>query len=190
MVVDGALGPCDRLVRDASVAAGGLVAVARNPVTPAFVARNGAPGAITQAMALGEIILESRPAGGEAVAAALAAELDGRVLARGPVRDYVLRTVAGYDVGQLRVGDVDLTFWNEYMTAERGAERLATFPDLISTLDAATGDPVVSAELADGRELLVMAVPKARLILGEGVRRPESLAPAEAAVGRSLAEWF
>jgi uncharacterized protein len=190
MVVEGALGACDRLVREASVAAGGLVAVARNPVTAAFVAENGAPGAITQAMALGEIILLNRPVGGEAVAAALAAELGGRVLARGPVRDYLLQTVGGYDVGLLQVADVELTFWNEYMTADRGAERLATFPDLIATLDAKTGDPIVTAELADGRELLVVAVPKARLVLGAGIRRPESLAPAEAAVGRSLAEWF
>jgi DUF917 family protein len=101
-----------------------------------------------------------------------------------------LQTVGGYDVGSLRVADVELSFWNEYMTAERGAGRLATFPDLIATLDAKSGDPVVTAELTDGRELLVVAVPKARLILGAGIRRPESLAPAEAAVGRSLAEWF
>ena len=70
------------------------------------------------------------------------------------------------------------------------AERLATFPDLIATLDASTGDPVVTAEPSDGRELLVVAVPKARLILGAGVRRPESLAPAEEAVGKEMARWF
>jgi len=190
VMVEGALAVCDRMVREASVAAGGLVAVARNPVSPAYVAENGAPGAISRAIALGEIILQKRPAGGDAVAAALAAETGGRVLARGRVRDHVLETRGGYDVGRARVGDVEITIWNEYMTAERSGERLATFPDLISTLDAATGDPVVSAELADGRNLLVVAVPKARLLLGAGVRRPECLAPAEAAVGREMARWF
>jgi hypothetical protein len=190
VVVEGALGTCDRTVRAASVEAGGLVAVARNPVSPAFVAENGAPGAISQAIALGEIILEKRPTGGEAVAGALADALGGRVLARGPARDYQLETRGGYDVGRLQVAHVELTFWNEYMTADRGADRLATFPDLIATLDASTGDPVVTAELSDGRELLVVAVPKARLILGAGVRRPESLAPAEAAVGREMARYF
>jgi hypothetical protein len=190
MLVEGDLGACDRVIRESSVAAGGLVAVARNPVTAAFVAENGAPGAITQALALGEILLWNRPAGGETVARAMAEEMGGRILARGPVRDCVLRTVGGYDVGQLRVQDVELTFWNEYMTAERGPERLATFPDLIATLDAETGDPVVTAALADGHELVVVAVPKARLILGAGVRRPESLAPAEAAVGKEMARWF
>jgi len=190
VVVQGSLAVCDRMVREASVEAGGLVAVARNPVSPAFVAENGAPGAITHAIALGEIILDKRSAGGQAVARALAAELGGRVLARGPVRDYALETRAGYDVGRLRVEDVELTFWNEYMTAERSGERLATFPDLITTLDAATGLPLVSAELTDGREVIAMTVPKARLILGAGVKRSESLAPAEAAVGRGLAGWF
>jgi len=142
-------------------------------VSPAFVAENWAPGAISQAIALGEIILEKRPAGGEAVAGALVEQLGGRVLAKGPARDYQLETRGGYDVGRLQV-----------------AERLATFPDLIATLDASTGDPVVTAELSDGRELLVVAVPKARLLLGAGVRRPESLAPAEAAVGREMARYF
>jgi uncharacterized protein len=190
VLVNGGLGPCDQMVREAAVVAGGMVAVARNPLPPSFVAENGAPGAISQAMALGEMILESRPAGGQAVAEALGEELGGQVLARGPVRDYHLETRGGFDVGYVRVGDLELTFWNEYMTAERSGERLATFPDLIATLDATTGDPVVSAELVEGRELLVMAVPKARMILGAGVRRPECLAPAEAAVGRSLAAYF
>ncbi len=190
VVAEGALGACDRMIREASVEAGGLVAVARNPVSPEFVAENGAPRAITQAIALGEIILDGRASGGEAVVAALAAELGGRVLARGPARSFRLDTRGGYDVGQVRVGNVELTFWNEYMTAERSGDRLATFPDLIATLDAATGDPVVTADLEDGHELLVLAVPKARLLLGAGIRHPESLVPAEAAVGRSLAEYF
>jgi len=120
MLVEGDLGVCDRVIRESSVAAGGLVAVARNPVKVSHVAENGAPGAITQAMALGEILLWNRPGGGEVVARALAEEMGGRILARGPVRGHALRTVGGYDVGELRVGDVQLTFWNEYMTAERG----------------------------------------------------------------------
>lgn len=189
-VVEGSLAACDRLIRQTAVEAGGMVAVARNPVTAEHVKANGAPGAISQAIALGEIILGQKPSGGAAVAAALAAELSGQVLARGPARGYALETRGGYDVGRFWVDDVEITFWNEYMTADRGDLRLATFPDLIATLDAATGDPVVSAAVTDGRDLLVLAVPKRRLLLGAGVRRRESLAPAEAAVGRPMAKYF
>jgi DUF917 family protein len=190
IVVEGSLAACDRTIRQAAVEAGGMVAVARNPVTAAYVADNGAPAAISQAIRLGEIILQQRPSGGEAVAAALAAELEGQVLTRGVARDFALETRGGYDVGHFRVDDVEITFWNEYMTADRGNLRLATFPDLIATLDAATGDPVVSAAVTDGRELLVLTAPKSRLLLGAGVRRPESLAPAEAAIGRPMARYF
>lgn len=189
-VVEGSLTACDRMIRQAAVEAGGMVAVARNPVTAAYVRDNGAPGAISQAVALGEIILGQKPSGRAAVAAALAVELSGQVLARGPARGCTLETRGGYDVGRFWVDDVEITFWNEYMTVDRGDLRLATFPDLIATLDAATGDPVVSAAVTDGRELLVLTAPKSRLLLGAGVRRPESLAPAEAAIGRPMARYF
>lgn len=68
--------------------------------------------------------------------------------------------------------------------------QVLAFPDLIATLNATTGDPVVSAAVTDGRELLVLAAPKSRLLLGSVVRRPKSLAPAEAAIGRPMAKYF
>lgn len=190
LLVEGSLPACDRMVRQAAVESGGMVAVARNPISAAYVAENGAPGAISQAISLGELILRHRAEGGTAVAEALASTLGGQVLERGRVRGYALQTRGGYDVGHLLVGGVELTFWNEYMTADRGDQRVATFPDLIATLDAETGMPVITAELTEDRELLVVMAPKARLLLGAGVRRAESLASAEAAVGRPMSIYF
>jgi len=190
VVVEGDLGPVDRMVRQAAVEAGGMVAVARNPVPAAYVKENGAPGAISLALELGGIIAETRAKGGRAVAAALADRLDGMILAEGRVTGYRLETTGGYDVGQLEVEGLRLTFWNEYMTADRDGQRLATFPDLIATISADTGLPVSSATIGDGQRVVVVAVPKARMILGAGVRRAEALKPVEAVLGEELVRYF
>lgn len=189
-VVEGSLPAVDRLVRQAAVEAGGLVAVARNPVTAAYVQENGVPGAIGLAIELGGVIEDAMPGGGPAVAAALAQRLNGEVLGEGEVSDFRIETTGGYDVGRLAFGDLRLTFWNEYMTADQGNKRRATFPDLIATLDAETGLAVSSADVVNGQRLVVVSVPKARLLLGAGVRRAEALRPVEAVLGESLVAYF
>jgi len=154
------------------------------------VQENGAPGAIGLALELGELMEDALPGGGPAVAAALTERLNGRVLAEGGVSGYRIETTGGYDVGRLEVGRLRLTFWNEYMTADEGSDRRATFPDLIATLDAKTGQPVPSADIVNQQRVLVIMVPKARMILGAGVRRAEALKPVEAVLGESLARYF
>lgn len=56
----GSVQEISRLVREASIKAGGMVAVARNPVPAHYVKKNGAPGAIRMALRLGKIMLEAR----------------------------------------------------------------------------------------------------------------------------------
>src|SRR5690606_20436786 len=114
--VEGSLAAVDPLVRQAAVPAGGCVAVARNPVPAAWVRENGAVGAISFALELGALIEERLSHGGRAVARAVIERFRGEILAEGEVRDFRLETTGGYDVGSLMVGDLELTFWNEYMT--------------------------------------------------------------------------
>jgi len=180
------LAPAGRLVRAAAEAAGGLVAVARNPVPVRWLARHGAVGGLTQALELGRVMIEARPGGGPAVAERVCERLGGRVAARGEVEAIELQTRGGYDVGIARVAGVELSIWNEYLALERGGQRLATFPDLVATLDAATGDPVTSAELAPGRLVIVVTAPAASLVLGGGLRVRANYLPLERAVGKDL----
>lgn len=86
-----------------------------------------------------------------------------------------------------RAGSYEITFWNEYMTLEdeRGM-RLATFPDLIVTLDLKTSLPLTSAEIKPGDEVLVIAVPKEFIPLGAGVKDPEILKQIEDVVGKKV----
>jgi uncharacterized protein len=124
------------------------------------------------------------------VAEALASRLNGEFLAEGEVAGYTIRTTGGYDVGRLAVREVSLTFWNEYMSADREGGRLATFPDLIATLDAETGTPVTTAEISTGRRVIILAVPKERLLLGAGVRRAEALEPVEEVLDIEMVKHF
>lgn len=172
LYVEAPLVRADALVRQAAVESGGLVAVARNPVSAGYVRTHGAPGAICMALQLGRLMMSNRGAGGETVAKKLVLTARGEIVACGHVAGLELETRGGYDVGLLKVDDFELTFWNEYMTLERRGERLATFPDLIATLDAVDGIPRTSADLTAGTRVIVVRVPRKNLILGAGMRLP------------------
>ena len=158
------------LCRKAADLAGGRVAVVRNPVAAGYLRRTGALGAYSQALALGRAMEAAAPA--ERPEAAMAA-LGGRVALRGRVTACRLVSEGGLDHGEVLVeGPVScrLTFYNEYMTLETAEERLATFPDLIATFDAATGAVVTTAGLREGMELAVAVADRHRLLLSAGVR--------------------
>ncbi len=165
MSLSGSLSKAAAMVRQASVAAGGMIAVARNPVTVAYARENGTPGAVCQAMKVGEAWLSHQ---GEAAVDAVVAFLKGRVLIEGVVTDFSLVMENGFDVGTVQIEDTyEISFWNEYMTLEYNGERLATFPDLIMTFEAETGRPIVSAALAKGQQVMMLVVPRDNLILSK-----------------------
>jgi len=185
--VSGSLGKAASMVRKASVEAGGLVAVARNPVTAAYAKQNGAPGAITQAIEVGEALLGAK---GEAAIAAVVDKLGGKVVAVGEVSDFEIETTGGFDVGNVLIDGFEMTFWNEYMTLEKGGERYATFPDLIMTLDAKTARPVVTAALEKGQQLAVIVVPKAKLLLSSTMSNKSLMQPVEDIIKKPILDYL
>jgi len=189
LVVEGQVQCAANLVRYASVQAGGSVAVVRDPVTARYLAEHAAPGGTSQAIRVGEAMMTARSQGARAIIDAIVAILGGQVVCEGEVVNLRLETVGGYDVGQATIqGDrqCELTFWNEFMTLEAQGQRLGTFPDLIALLSLESGMPVPSAEVRNGQAVGVLLVPRANLILGEGVRLRDALQEAERAVGKQL----
>lgn len=167
-------------VLQAAVAAGGMVAVARNPVSARYAQIHGAPGALRMALALGRAALRGKERGG---ADAMAREIleffgDGRSI-QATIGRRILKTIEGLDLGRIDLdtenGPLALTFWNEFMTLEQGTQRLAEFPDLMTFMDRETCLPVSSAEAREGQKAILLTVPAERLILGAGVRDPELL---------------
>jgi len=185
--ISGSLDKVATMVRKASVEAGGLLAVARNPVTVSYSKANGAPGAIQQAIKVGEALLNHI---GESAIDAVVKELGGRVVAEGIVTDFTLETKGGFDVGTAIINDTyELTFWNEYMTVEKNGERLATFPDLIMTLDAKTAEPIVTAAMEKGKQIAVITAPKENLILSSTMRNEKLMKPVEEVVKKSILQY-
>lgn len=187
IVVEATLGSAASTVRQAAEAAGGLVAVARNPVSAEYAEEHAALEVYEQAESVGRAVRTATD--GIAAADGVASVLDGDVAVTGTVESRDLKTTGGFDVGTVVVDGHELTFWNEYMTLERDGERLATFPDLIATLDAETGRPISTAELVEGQSVAVVVAPAASLTLGAGMDDPELFEPVEKAVGKSVVDY-
>jgi uncharacterized protein len=177
------------VLRTAADRSGGFISCARNPVPASFVADHAAVGAISFALALGEAIIAVHDAGARRMIEVTAEHLGGALLAEGPVRSRQLRTENAFDIGTVTVGDLELGFVNEYLTAESGGERLATFPDVLTTLSVKTGKIISIANLREGDEVAVLHVPKANVPLGDGVREPSVYPEVEAMLGKPIAEY-
>lgn len=183
-VVSSTLDLSSSAVRAVSIQAGGMVGVCRNPVDIGYVKEHAAVGGITQAIELGEVLF-SVPEGPERIEA-VASYLKGRVIHSGTVSNFKLEETGGFDVGIVQVDDLELTFWNEYMTAEMNGERKGTFPDLIMTFDAETGMPLVSAEIKEGIKIAVISVPKENLKLSSTMFNEKLLRAIEPIIQKTI----
>lgn len=177
------------VLRTAAERSGGFISAARNPLPASFVAAHAAVGAISFALDLGEAILAAEPDGPRRVIAVTADHLEGAILAEGRVSSRVLRTENAFDIGAVQVDELELAFVNEYLTAESGGQRLATFPDVLTTLSLHTGRIISIANLREGDEVAVLHVPKANVPLGDGVKEPTVYPEVEAMLGKPIAEY-
>lgn len=187
--VQGSLTSVSALVREASVKAGGLVAVARNAVDVSFIKERGAIGVISQCIALGDIAIRFQ--GKKRIFLEIANFLGGQIIGEGIVQNLTLVCRGGFDVGEVQIQtqadtQIELTFWNEYMTAAENSRRLYTFPDLIMTFEKESGMPITTAELKKGMVVVVLGVPKGKLSLGEGMRCQELLKEVEEIIGKPM----
>lgn len=190
-VVKGSLDTASQLVRDASVRAGGAVAVVRNPVTVAYARKNAAVGGLEAARRVGEALLRAEPAGLPAMLQALCDTMSGTVVAEGVVQTATFSDTGGYTVGNIEIDadrgqKVQIPVCNEYMIAFKDGSPVAAFPDLIAILDATTGLPLVSSTVRPGQKVAVFQVPQARLILGSPMHERALLQPVESLLGVSF----
>lgn len=190
MVASGNLARVARLVREVAVEADGLATVARNPVTCKYAKENGACGAIKQAIELGQAMIAAKPSGTEKVLEAVCEKLHGKIVLRGKIDKILLECKGGFDVGSVKIGNTELTFWNEYMTLEKENKRIGTFPDLIMTFDLATGIPVTSAEIKEGMDVAVLFVDRKYIKLGGGMKDPELFKQCEKVVGKDIISYI
>ena len=187
---EGTIEHTSRLVRMASIEAGGLVAVARNPVKASYARENCALGGVSHAIETGKAFLEGLEHSVEAAVENVCGFLGGRILAKGKVDAFSIETTGGFEVGYASVDGCELTLWNEYATAEKDGERLATFPDLIMTVNAVSGEPVTTAMMETGLDVYVIAANRENLKLAPTMFEPELLRETEKVIGKNLVSYL
>ena len=189
-------GPTARVspsLRTAANDAGGFIASCRNAIPARMVAERAVLGGISQAIAVGRAIVSAEPHGGEAVLAAICEATGGRIIAGGTVtRTGVAYTKEAFDCGRIDIaapgGTIVAHVLNEYMALERDGERIASYPDVITTLSPA-GVPLSAGRLTEGTPVRILHVPKENIPLSASVLDPSVYPPVERALGIELARY-
>lgn len=193
LVVRGPVRVVSPVLRAAADQAGGFIASCRNPVRANYVKANAALGGITMALGLGHAILAARR-GERSIVDAICRQTHGEIIGDGAVvAKHVSYTSGAFDVGTVTLGEGSsrrvLYVMNEYMAVQDGDEsRLATFPDVIATLDP-EGEPVSVGHIRPGMRLLVLRIAKAYLPIARGLRDAALYDPVRAALGIDVAEY-
>jgi uncharacterized protein len=178
-------------MRQAAVINGGLIYAARGPLTARFIKENGAPGAISFQLDLGRAMLAA--SGADRVRATVE-YLGGKLLVEGEVTENTVTYAGGFDLGQMKVrgknGEAVLGVYNEFMTADFDGERVATFPDMIGTLDPQTGDVVSISESKPGSHIAVIVAHRSRFPVGKGALDPAVFPEVEKAMGVDMLSYL
>lgn len=182
------------LMRAAAVQNGGLIMAARGYFDAALVEEAGAVGAISYQIGLGRAVMDAGTSANGRLEAAVA-YTKGEILAVGPVLANTVSYREGFDVGELTVrceqSNRNIVFGvcNEFMTAEHDGIRIATFPDLIASFDAVSGDVIAISEASVGTEVAIFAASKRSLPMGSGLFDPTIYPDVERLLGQELAAF-
>lgn len=142
------------------------------------------PGTLTECYNVGKLIRESREAGKDPVAE-LVASLGGWVLIKGTVSKKEWEDKLGYYWGTHEIageGDyannaIKIWFKNENHICWKNGEVFVTSPDIITVVDAETGEPYANPVLKEGDHVAVIGL-KARPVFrnerGIGILGPKA----------------
>ncbi len=194
LCVRGATAKVSPILRKAADMAGGFIASCRNPVRASYVRQHAALGGISMALELGEAILAAEAGGGAAVVEAICMKTGGTIIGEGAVSaKSVVYTPDAFDIGTITLGSGSaarvLHVMNEYMAVTAGdGQRLATYPDVIATLDE-DGSPVSSGHIRVGMRLRILRIAKDKLPLSSSVTDPSVYPVVEKALGIDIAGY-
>ena len=189
VLVHGDLMKTTAVMLAASVQNGGMINAVRGPFSAGFVRSNGAPGSIAFAHGLGDAMLAVKGAGSRPGGDAF---LKGESYS-GEVSSNDVAYRDGFDTGRLSIGTprgmLVLGVYNEFMTATLDGQRIATFPDMLASFDAASGEPVAVSELKAGARAAIVIAPSKNIPLGAGVFDPAVYPEVEQAMGEDIARY-
>ncbi len=156
----------ERLARAATIEMGGSALLAFYPMSGKVAKECVVRGTLSLCARIGETLRAAREAHEDPVIA-LARLLGAEVIFQGRISDIERRTVGGFARGRAIMTGLEdwrdqalkLEFQNEFLIAERNGDVLVTTPDLISVVEADTGNPVTADSLRYGQRLVTLAYP-------------------------------
>lgn len=189
----GATAKVSPVLRAAADAAGGFIASCRNPIAAAYVREHAALGGISLALDLGRAIGAAEPGGAAAVIEAICSRLNGEILLSGRVIAKTLEySRSAFDVGQIRIESgtrhAIVHVMNEYMAVDGRDGRMATYPDVITTLSR-EGVPVSAGRLELGMDVHLLHVHKRHLPRSSSISDPSVYPIVEQTLGISIADY-
>lgn len=152
----------ERIARSITVAMGSSSAVAFYIMNGPIAKTSIVPGTFSQALKLGATIINARNRGADPVEALIDAS-GGVLLGKGTLIDVDQNVAGGFLQGSATIlgdnGKITISYQNEYLLANRGAEVLASTPDLIVLLEENSGTPIASEALRYGLQVALIALP-------------------------------
>ena len=154
----------ERLARAATVEMGGSALLAFYAMDGATAKKAVVRGTLTLCADLGRALREARAAHEDPVEA-IRAMLGAEIIFHGRIKDIERRTEGGFARGTARFDGAEdwrghrlrLDFQNEFLMAERDGSVIVTTPDLITLLEAESGNPVTADSLRYGLRLVALA---------------------------------
>lgn len=156
----------ERIARSVAIDMGAAAYISLFVQSGAQVKKAMIPGTLGLAQKVGSTIVRARQEKRDPVVSAAAA-LGGYVLFEGKISDVQRKTESGFARGRTLIegsgrdqGNVlELAFQNENLVATVDGRVLATVPDLITVLEAESGEPITTEELRYGLRTRVIAAP-------------------------------
>ncbi|MHB8620894.1 MAG: DUF917 domain-containing protein [Chloroflexota bacterium] len=156
----------ERLARAATVAMGGHAMLAGYPMSGQDIRRVAIRGTLALAQRIGQAVRNAEHGERDAVQRVLDVT-NGRLLFRGKITDVERRTTGGFARGQVTLdgfeecvgSQLTIQFQNEHLLAKRGGDVVASVPDLIVVLDAATAQPITTESLKYGFRTIIIGIP-------------------------------
>jgi hypothetical protein len=156
----------ERLARSITVDMGGSAMIALYTMTGKQIKEAMVPGTLSLAETIGRAIGEARAKHHDPIAA-VCKLTNGFEVFRGKIADVQRRTVAGFARGEATFHGTDqyensrmtLQFQNEHLVAIQDGQIVVSVPDLITVLDAETGEPITTEGLRYGFRVVVIGMP-------------------------------
>lgn len=156
----------ERLARSTTVAMGATAVGVEAPMLGAYVKRTAVPGTVTQAIRLGNLVLQANRDHDDPIPLICAAEqgvhlMDAKIVA---LKRHLR---GGFAVGELELDGIDrhagtrarVVFQNEFLSFERDGRVEVSVPDLLLILDVDTGHAITTEVLRYGQRVAVLALP-------------------------------